>query len=217
MPKVSHGDSPYQGAALRPGSFLATLCLRPWPTLGSSGPLSRYAVWGRGGRAPTGRRRASGGAARPVTGLGRVARSPVPKPAFPAAHRVRGPPTGTGRYPGPTEASSLSDVPGGPPPRSPWFRAGELPRGKRLPLSGSTFPRPMKRGTCSSSSKAMRTGAFTVQGFPGIAHREILRVRGVDQPPRQGIATPTPSSPDSLAEPSPRSPAKPPSPVAARA
>ena len=65
--------------------------------------------------------------------------------------------------------------------------------------------------------QAMRTGAFTVQGFPGVAHQGALRVRGVDQPPRQGIATPAPSSPEPLAEPNPRGPAMPHSPVAARA
>ena len=65
--------------------------------------------------------------------------------------------------------------------------------------------------------QAMRSGAFTVQGFPGVTHRGTLRVRGVDQPPRQGIVTPAPSSPDSLAEPSPKGPARPRSPEAAKA
>ena len=65
--------------------------------------------------------------------------------------------------------------------------------------------------------QAMKSGAFTVQGFPGVAHRGALRVRGVDQPPRQGFVTPAPSSPESLAEPSPRGPAKPRSPEAAKA
>ena len=65
--------------------------------------------------------------------------------------------------------------------------------------------------------QAMRSGAFTVQGFPGAAHRGAFKARGLDQPPRQGIVTPAPSSLESLAELSPRGPARPRSPVAARA
>ena len=64
--------------------------------------------------------------------------------------------------------------------------------------------------------QAMRTGAFTLRGIPGVELRGILRVRGVDRPPRQGIATPVPTSPESLTESSPGSPARPPSPMATR-
>ena len=52
--------------------------------------------------------------------------------------------------------------------------------------------------------QAMRSGAFTAQHLPGAASRNLLRVRGVDAPPRQGCVTPVPSSPESVEEPSPR-------------
>ena len=62
--------------------------------------------------------------------------------------------------------------------------------------------------------QAMRGGAFVVESFPGAAHREAFRVRGMDQPPRQGSVTPAPSSPDFVAEPSPRGLERPRSPAA---
>ena len=65
--------------------------------------------------------------------------------------------------------------------------------------------------------QAMRSGAFVVENLPGVAHREAFRVRGMDKPPRQGSVTPAPSSPDSVAEPSPRGLERPPSPAAAGA
>ena len=65
--------------------------------------------------------------------------------------------------------------------------------------------------------QAMRCGAFAVQSLPGAAHRGAFRIRGLDQPPRQGIVTPASSSPESLAEPSPRGLARSRIPVAARA
>ena len=51
---------------------------------------------------------------------------------------------------------------------------------------------------------ALRGGALDVSGFPGAAHRNALRVRGLDQPPRQSCLTPAPSTPDSVDEPSPQ-------------
>ena len=51
---------------------------------------------------------------------------------------------------------------------------------------------------------ALRSGALDVNGFPNAAHREALRIRGLDRPPRQSCLTPAPSTPDSVDEPSPR-------------
>ena len=56
-----------------------------------------------------------------------------------------------------------------------------------------------------------------MEGLPGAPHRGVFRVRGMDQPPRQGIVTPAPSSPDPLAEPSHREYERSRSPAAARA
>ena len=61
--------------------------------------------------------------------------------------------------------------------------------------------------------QALRGGALDVSGLPGAAHRDALRVRGLDQPPRQSCLTPAPSTPDSVAEPSPQVRARPRSPV----
>ena len=61
--------------------------------------------------------------------------------------------------------------------------------------------------------QAMRGGAFDVGGFLGAAHRDSLRVSGLDQPPRQGCVTPAPSTPDSVAEPTSRFLARPRSPA----
>ena len=60
---------------------------------------------------------------------------------------------------------------------------------------------------------ALRGGALDVSGFPGAAHRDALRVRGLDQPPRQSCLTLAPSTLDSVAEPSPQVRARPRSPV----
>ena len=61
--------------------------------------------------------------------------------------------------------------------------------------------------------QALRGGVLDVSSFVGAAHREALRVRGVDQPPRQSCVTPAPSTPDSIAEPSPQFRARPRIPV----
>ena len=52
--------------------------------------------------------------------------------------------------------------------------------------------------------QAMRSEAFDVGNLPGAANRDSLRVRSLDQPTRQACMTPVPSTPDSVAEPSPR-------------
>ena len=61
----------------------------------------------------------------------------------------------------------------------------------------------------------MKSRAFVVEGLPGATHREAFRIRSMDKPPRQRSVTPAPSSPDSVAEPSPRGLERPPSPAAA--
>ena len=63
----------------------------------------------------------------------------------------------------------------------------------------------------------MRGGALDVCSPPGAAHRETLRIRGLDQPPRQVCMTPALSSPDSVAEPSPQVRVRPRSPANRRA
>ena len=55
----------------------------------------------------------------------------------------------------------------------------------------------------------MRGATLDVNSLPGAARREALRIRGLDQPPRQSCVTPAPSTPDSIAEASPQFRARP--------
>ena len=52
--------------------------------------------------------------------------------------------------------------------------------------------------------RAIRAGEVAPEDFPGAASKGTLRVRGLDAPPRQGCTTPVPSTPESVAEDSPR-------------
>ena len=150
--------------------------------------------------------------------LGKPHRKARDRPKGGEAQGGQGPPPVHGLGPTGREASSACARPGGGPPRWTCYKAGGQEKVKPPPLRIWIEP-PSREETRNLlvALHAMRSGALDVCSLPGAAHREALRIRGLDQPPRQVCMTPALSSPDSVAEPSPQVRVRPRSPANRRA